>query len=28
VYYMYRGYGSPRMDSKLSPSYRLDISDK
>jgi hypothetical protein len=28
VDYMYRGYGSPRMDSKLSPSYRLDISDK
>ena len=28
VDYLYRGYGSPRPDSKLSPSYRLDIVDK
>jgi hypothetical protein len=28
VDYLYRGYGSPRQDSKLSPSYRLDIVDK
>ena len=28
VDYLYRGYGSPKQDSKLSPSYRLDIVDK
>lgn len=28
VDYMYRGYGRPQPDSKLSPSYRLDITDK
>jgi hypothetical protein len=28
VDFMYRGYGSPRADSKLSPSYRLDVVDK
>ena len=28
VNFMYRGYGSPKQDSKLSPSYRLDIVDK
>ncbi len=28
VDYLYRGYGSPKQDSKLSPSYRMDIVDK
>ena len=28
VDYLYRSFGKPQKDSRLSPSYRLDITDK